>query len=79
MPEIEIGMNRRGEYAILKIKRSYPVYSEEEIDGLPGYVKRGIAHIPAKREIVCGKISKEELKKILGEAESSTNISKLKL
>lgn len=79
MPDIEIGMNRKGKYAILKITRSYPVYSEDEIIGLSGYRKRGSAHIPATCDVKCGEISKSELQRILMKRESNTDLSRLKL
>ena len=77
MPDIEIGMNRKGGYAILRITRSDPVCSEYEIIGLRGYSKRGSAHVPASCQLMCGEISKEKLQSILMKRESNTNLSKL--
>lgn len=73
MPEIEVGKNKKGEFAILKIKRNEPTYSEEEIIGLGGYKTIGSVHVPSDCEIYCGEIERTRLLEILSENESDIN------
>ena len=76
MPDIEIGRNRKGDYAILKVTRNDPVYSEDEIIGLEGYKNIGVIHVPSKCKVVCGTIEKKDLLEAFLQRESTTNIKK---
>ena len=77
MPDIEIGRNKKGNYAILKITRSDPVVSEDEIIGLNDYKSIGKIHIPGSVYVHCGEIEKERLLEIFLERASTTTIKEL--
>jgi len=73
MPQIEIGKNRKGKLAILKIIRNEPIYSEDEIIGLEGYRRMGNVHISSDYAVCCGEIEKSRLLEILLENDSKVN------
>lgn len=61
MPEVEVGRNRKGEFAVLKVTSNNPSYSVNEVVGLKGYRRIGVIHIPSSVKIYCGPIEKEIL------------------
>ena len=74
MPDIEIGKNKKGHYAILTITRSYPVISEDEVTGFKKYKSLGKIHIPATVSVHCGKIKKKDLLEMFLQRASTTTI-----
>ena len=74
MPDVEIGVNKKGHYAVLRITRCDPVLSEDEIIGLRDYRKKITFHVPGKCKVYCGEIEKGELLRLFLQRESTTEI-----
>ena len=76
MPEVEIGRNSKGDFAVLKIVRSNPAYSVDEIMGLEEYKSIGVIHIPSDVGICCGPIEKNRLQSLINS--NDNDIKKIK-